>query len=89
MGYLSSSQAKTSLCLGKKNPLELWFHAAVSQIPMLYEIIIEREENKTGAGSEIQQTTASCQIIISVLHLFTSAKFQGHPSEKLAGEKSF
>lgn len=35
------------------------------------------------------QPTASCQLMVLVLQLFASARFQGHPSEKLAGKQSF
>lgn len=35
------------------------------------------------------QPTASCQLMVLVLQLFASARYQGHPSEKLAGEHSF
>lgn len=47
-----------------------------------------RKTKQELAQSEIQHKTASCQMIILVLHLFASAKFQGHPSEKLAEKKS-
>lgn len=65
---------------------------SASEIPVLYEITVRgrRKQSKSWLKErEIQQISASCQVIILVLQLFASATFQGHPSEKLDWEKSF
>lgn len=76
--------------LGGANPRECGSTLRFLRFPRCTRTLGEGEEGRAAAGWESEAAvTASCRGVVLVLPLFASAKFQGQPSEKLAGEKSF